>query len=293
MMDMDRDHQATVLEALRALQARGVTCWMDIDGGMSRDIYDSMAEGVQGAAVVICFMSKKYQSSEKYAHKQSFLDQSSAGKLFLKKCDYSCKLELKFARQTGVPIVPVMMENRAAGWKPSDWLGVITAGALWTPLFSEADFETNITSLVSQVQASVGSTTVEMLSSDSSADREEEEEEEQEESSDFSVPEMRQELERLRADSEKSGAHQTTMDGEECTLPAMIPETHDGMVVSDSMHTLVDTVISATSKRRCGFWGTGGIGKTTTSAWLCRQRRKFTSNPPLVVIPRPFLTGCL
>ena len=209
------------------------------------------------------------------------MDQSSAGKLFLKKCDYSCKLELKFARQTGVPIVPVMMENRAAGWKPSDWLGVITAGALWTPLFSEADFETNITSLVSQVQASVGSTTVEMLSSDSSADREEEEEEEQEESSDFSVPEMRQELERLRADSEKSGAHQTTMDGEECTLPAMIPETHDGMVVSDSMHTLVDTVISATSKRRCGFWGTGGIGKTTTSAWLCRQRREFTSNPPL------------
>jgi hypothetical protein len=27
------------------------------------DIYESMAQGVQGAACVICFMSKKYQSS--------------------------------------------------------------------------------------------------------------------------------------------------------------------------------------------------------------------------------------
>ena len=40
---------------------------------------------LQGAAVVICFMSRKYQLSE------------------------NCKLELKFARQTGVPIVPVMI----------------------------------------------------------------------------------------------------------------------------------------------------------------------------------------
>ena len=36
-----------VLKALKALQAHGVKCWLDIDGGMSRDIYDSMAEGVQ------------------------------------------------------------------------------------------------------------------------------------------------------------------------------------------------------------------------------------------------------
>jgi hypothetical protein len=46
-----------------------------------------MAEGVQGACVVLCFMSAKYQSSE------------------------NCKLELKFARQTGCPIVPVMVRG--------------------------------------------------------------------------------------------------------------------------------------------------------------------------------------
>jgi hypothetical protein len=51
---------------------------MDIDGGMKSDIYDSMAEGVQGAACVVCFMTKAYQSSG------------------------NCKLELKFAQQSGV-----------------------------------------------------------------------------------------------------------------------------------------------------------------------------------------------
>eukprot|EP01052_Picozoa_sp_SAG31_P013377 SAG31_NODE_803_length_12003_cov_25.248593_2_plen_109_part_00 len=59
-----RDSQTTVVKARRELQAKGVKCWMDIDGGMGTDIYDSMAEGVQGAACVICFMSKKYHVSE-------------------------------------------------------------------------------------------------------------------------------------------------------------------------------------------------------------------------------------
>jgi hypothetical protein len=44
---------------------------------------DSMAAGVSGSAVVLCFMSEAYQNSE------------------------NCKLELKFARQQGIPIVPV------------------------------------------------------------------------------------------------------------------------------------------------------------------------------------------
>ena len=57
--------------------------WMDIDGGMKSDIYDSMAEGVQGAACVLCFMTQAYQDSA------------------------NCKLELKFAQQSGVPIIPV------------------------------------------------------------------------------------------------------------------------------------------------------------------------------------------
>ena len=58
-----RDCQETATQARKELQARGVKCWMDINGGMQTDIYDSMAQGVQGAGCVICFMSKKYQQS--------------------------------------------------------------------------------------------------------------------------------------------------------------------------------------------------------------------------------------
>ena len=54
---------------------------------MASDIYDSMAEGVQHAAVIVCFMSQQYEDSK------------------------NCALELKFAAQTGVPIVPVMVQS--------------------------------------------------------------------------------------------------------------------------------------------------------------------------------------
>ena len=58
------DHQEIVIKARKHLQARGVSCWMDIDGGMKSDLYDSMAEGVTGAAVVVAFMSSAYELSE-------------------------------------------------------------------------------------------------------------------------------------------------------------------------------------------------------------------------------------
>ena len=107
------------MKAKRELEKEGVPCWMDISGGMQADIFDSMAEGVRNAACVVCFMTKKYQDSS------------------------NCALELKFAKQSGVPIVPVMMEPRKTGqpWHAGGWLGIITAGKLWTPMYDEASFE--------------------------------------------------------------------------------------------------------------------------------------------------------
>ena len=147
-------------------------------------------------------------------------------------------------------------------------------------MIDEQDFTENIRQLVTQVKIAAGTTSDAVDESSSSAEDEESHHDEQaanmEPADDlFSLEEMRQELQRLRADSEKAGAHLTMggLAGEECALPAAIPEMRDNMVVSESMHKLVDTVASVTSKRRVGFWGSGGIGKTTTSAWLCRQER--------------------
>eukprot|EP01046_Picozoa_sp_COSAG06_P094605 COSAG06_NODE_40752_length_398_cov_868.571906_1_plen_132_part_11 len=95
---------------------------------MQHDIYESMAAGVENAACVVCFLSQKYQDSE------------------------NCKLELKFAKQSGVPIVPVMAES-TRGWRPSGWLGIVVAGSLWTPLGEGSDFDSGVRSLVEQIRA--------------------------------------------------------------------------------------------------------------------------------------------
>ena len=67
MLSYQWDDQPLVIEVRKALQAHGLTCWMDIDGGMKRDIFDSMAEGVQGATCIVPFMTQKYQISGKSA----------------------------------------------------------------------------------------------------------------------------------------------------------------------------------------------------------------------------------
>lgn len=84
MLSYQWDHQVEVTAIRKMLEVRGICCWMDVDQ-MQSDIYDSMAEGVQGARVIVCFMSQPYQDSA------------------------NCKLELKFAQQSGKPIVPVKM----------------------------------------------------------------------------------------------------------------------------------------------------------------------------------------
>jgi hypothetical protein len=91
---------------------------------MDVDIYDSMAKGVQGAQCVVAFMTQRYQESE------------------------NCMLELKFAKQSKVPIIPVVLQGD--GWSADDWLGLITAGALWTPLCDEQTFESGADSLHEQ-----------------------------------------------------------------------------------------------------------------------------------------------
>ena len=63
MISYQWDDQERVIAARKTLTKLGVPCWMDIDGGMKQDIYESMAEGAMNAACVVCYMSQKYQDS--------------------------------------------------------------------------------------------------------------------------------------------------------------------------------------------------------------------------------------
>jgi hypothetical protein len=256
MLSYQWDHQDTVKRARSLLEKYGVQCWMDIDQ-MKKDIYDSMAEGVQGAACVICFMSAAYQESA------------------------NCKLELKFAQQSGVPIVPVMVQ---ADWRASDWLGIITAGALWTPLYNE--FETGIKGIISQMEKSIIPAAAPMHTDDS-------EQSSTEDDIEFSVEEMRGELGRLMADLHlakkemSTGAAEakdrrlleavqlkptlTAVGGGQCPLPAGVPPLPPGLRITAEMKQLLVALLAPASTPQIGFCGMGGIGKTTVSTWLVRQ----------------------
>ena len=162
--------------------------------------------------------------------------------------------------------------------------GVITAGALWTPLWRDDQVnDDSILNIISQIRSLVGDTgahSVHVHSSSSGSDQDDAGEykyavdEATEEL--FSMDEMREELERLRREIESGSSKpepiEPTLVGGSCILPAAVPEIPMGMRVTQQMTTLVDTVISEDSRLRVAFWGPGGVGKTTLSAYVCRQQ---------------------
>ncbi|XP_040002552.1 uncharacterized protein LOC120800486 [Xiphias gladius] len=98
------DDQSLVKKIYNRLKDDGLPVWMDIEGGVTGNINDAMAAGVEEAAVICPFMTPAYQASR------------------------SCKKELNYADTREVIIVPVML---ATNWEATEWLGLITAGLLW------------------------------------------------------------------------------------------------------------------------------------------------------------------
>ena len=82
-----------------------------------------MALAIQEAAVVICFMTPKYQ-------------------------DYPfCKKELQYASDLRKPLIPCLL---TPGWQQSDWLGFVTAGLIWLDFrdLSENNFEKKLQRMI-------------------------------------------------------------------------------------------------------------------------------------------------
>ena len=139
-----------------------------------------MAQGVSKAAVVIAFIDQRFQDSE------------------------NCKLELNFAKQSKVPIVVVKMQDK---WRASEWLGIITAGALWTPLHDESTKHQNLKGLIEQVKAAAPTTaTAAGAQSPRAAAVVSSTESE-------AVQALRSELDNLRQDLVRSASQRTAADG--------------------------------------------------------------------------------
>lgn len=268
------DVQDQVKAIKHLLSNRGVLCWMDVDGGMKSNIYDSMAEGLQGAACVVCFMTQAYQDSA------------------------NCKLELQFAQQSGVSIVPVMMQDN---FTAKGWLGILTSGSIWTPMHDSNYVLDGVDKLIAQAQHLVpgmrgggdASDTASYLSDNT-------------ETFDvgawgdamFSFEETRGELERLRQETAapSTGPTENGVGSTLCALPAMVPTLPRGVFVTAEMQSVLDAVLSDTSTPQIGFCGMGGIGKTTVGCWVTRSdavRTKFGMVAWITLGQTPVLDSCI
>eukprot|EP01137_Pigoraptor_chileana_P000573 Opistho-2@36966 len=133
MLSYQWNSQELVKRVYELLKTYGVPVWMDIEGGMGGDINDSMAQGVDNAAVICCFMNEDYVESK------------------------NCKRELSYADSADVPIVPCMC---AAGWKSHGWLGILTAGLLWIDFRQPDNINKSISSLTREIMHRAGSSLV-------------------------------------------------------------------------------------------------------------------------------------
>ena len=172
-----------------------------------------------------------------------------------------------------MPIVPVMVES-AKGWRPSGWLGIVVAGALWTSLRNESEFDISIRSLVEQIKGAVPKSGGGGVSDDE--DEDEDEDEEADAGADAGA-EIRAELDRLRKQitARDSKLTATDVSSFDPNAPAEVadgvPELPDDFRPTAAIRTLTQNLINSTTQLKVGFWGMGGIGKTVTGAALVRE----------------------
>ena len=198
--------------------------------------------------------------------------------------------QLKFAKQSGVEIIPCIMQGQS--WKATGWLGLLTgetsallpltmdvrlnsdrsptAGCLWIKLADESSFEETVRSqLYGQIQTVIGAGL-------SLGDNDEVTEVTE-------VTEVKEELERLRdalvprADSQSAVA--TTLVMSDPTMPAAIPAGVPKLParfqttahIRELTRLCLSTEAADIAKPRVGFFGMGGIGKTVTGASIARD----------------------
>ena len=120
------------------------------------------------------------------------------------------------------------------GFTPGGWLGLLTAGSLWTPLHDKATLEENIDGLVRQIKLAIA------------PDADEPEVVSAQE--DFSAKELRDELTRL---AHEDGEEQST---EEAHISALVPPLPGGILVMPAMEELLSKLVDPSSPR-VGFCG--------------------------------------
>jgi hypothetical protein len=181
-------------------------------------------------------------------------------------------------------------------WRATEWLGIVTAGSLWTPLYDEAKMQKNLESLVQQIKRAVSATTPQVSAAIEPTPRR------TRRRSSVLLPTqaaeevhaLRSELDQLRQDlakatnqrAEISGAQAQLEEAPLAPIPAEVPPLSLNLKPNKSMQKLKDMLLadarvpagggnattSLTSQRGViGAHGMGGLGKTVTASWVARD----------------------
>ena len=143
----------------------------------------------------------------------------------------------------------------------------MTAGALWTSLRDESEFESSTRSLVEQIKGAVPG------SGGGMSDDEYDEVEERSTGADGGA-ELRAELERLRKATEAKPATKDTFTFDPdapAKVPGVVPELPPDFNPTTAIRKLKQNLLHSTTPLLAGFYGMGGIGKTVTGAALARD----------------------
>ncbi|XP_078697350.1 uncharacterized protein LOC144925267 [Branchiostoma floridae x Branchiostoma belcheri] len=123
MLSYQWDHQQIVKQIKTVLESNGYKVWMDIEQ-MGGSTFDAMAKAVEGAAVVLICMSRKYKDS------------------------YNCRLECEYAGTTRTPIIPLKMEGN---YKPDGWLGILSGANMYYNFDSDESFKDVMDKLIKEI----------------------------------------------------------------------------------------------------------------------------------------------
>ncbi|XP_019632062.1 PREDICTED: uncharacterized protein LOC109475740, partial [Branchiostoma belcheri] len=127
MLSYQWDHQEVVKKIKTALEAKGYQIWMDIDQ-MGGSTLDAMAGAVEGAAVVLICMSRKYKESA------------------------NCRREASYTADKKKTIIPLVMES---GYRADGWLGVLVASLLYFDFSDKDRFDTVIVALMKEIDVAI------------------------------------------------------------------------------------------------------------------------------------------
>eukprot|EP00794_Sanderia_malayensis_P019583 gene19583-21513_t len=125
MLSYNWDNQPQVICIKEKLEKSGYKLWIDFEQ-IRGDLHKCMAEGVEGSAVVVIFMTEKYSNSP------------------------SCKKELEYAEKKGKKIVPVKLDKN---FEPDGALGILVAGKIFVDFSDESQFNSSIQSLKKEIDA--------------------------------------------------------------------------------------------------------------------------------------------